>query len=50
MHATLKQWGVSLEMQTNTADSTFANIFHYHMALKIQKRERWLSVRNLLDE
>ena len=49
-HATVKQWVVSHEMHSNTTDSTSANIFHYHMALKLQMRARWLSVRNLLDE
>ena len=49
-HATVKQWVVSREMHASTTDSTSANIFHYHMALKLQKRARWLSVRNLLDE
>ena len=37
-------------MHANTTDSTSANIFHYHIALKFQMRAKWLSVRNLLDE
>ena len=49
-NATVKQWVVSREMHANTTDSTSAIIFHYHMALKLEKRARWLSVRNLLDE
>ena len=40
-HATVKQWVVSREMHANTTDSTSANIFHYHMALKLQKGARW---------
>ena len=37
-------------MHANTTDSTSASIFHYHMALKLEKQASRLSVRNLLDE
>ena len=46
----VQQWVVAREMQANMTDSTRCNIFHYHMALKIEKRTRWLSVRNWLDK
>ena len=46
----VQQWVVAREMHANMTDSTSCNIFHYHMALKIEKRTRWLSVRNWLDE
>ena len=49
-YATVKQWVVSREMHANNTNSTSANIFHYHMALKLQKRARWLSVPNLLNK
>lgn len=43
------QWVVSQEMHAEAGRTSF-NIFHYHMALKIEKRTRWLTVRNFLDE
>ena len=46
----VQQWVVAREMHANMTDSTSCKIFHYHMALKIEKRTRWLSVRNWLDE
>ena len=46
----VQQWVVAREMHANMTDNTSCNIFHYHMALKIEKRTRWFSVRNWLDE
>ena len=43
------QWVVSQEMHAEST-STSCNIFHYHMALKIEKRTQWLTVCNFLDE
>lgn len=40
---------VTREMHAN-CDSSSANIFHYHMALKLEKRARWLSVQHYLEE
>ena len=47
--ANLQQWAVACEMHASS-DKTTANIFHYHMAVKLEKRARWLSVRNFFDE
>ena len=45
------QWVVSVEqhMQPCVSESS-SNAYHFHMALKLQKRGRWLQVRNYLDE
>ena len=44
------QWVVCREIDANTSDADDVNTFHYHMALKLSKRSRWLSVRNYLDQ
>ena len=46
----VQQWVVVHEVHANMTDSTRCNIFHYHVALKIEKRTRWLNVRNWLEE
>ena len=43
---------ISLEAHANDAgcDNNQVNRYHYHMALKLKRRGRWLQVRNYLDE
>ena len=45
------QWVVSMEAHADSgvASCEIANAYHYHMALKLSKRTRWLQVRNYLD-
>ena len=45
------QWVVSLEGHAgnNGSSSDVTNHYHYHMAIKLSKRTRWLQVRNYLD-
>ena len=46
------QWVVSLEAHADNEvlSSDISNSYHYHMAIKLRKRARWLQVRNFLDE
>ena len=45
------QWVVCIEAHTNTCESTDElNLYHYHMALKLGKKARWLQVRNYLNQ
>lgn len=47
-------WVVSMERHAqpnvDVAEMTTPNEYHFHMAIKLQKRSRWLQVRNYLDE
>ena len=46
-------WVVSLEGHADCGDAAVNkvnNSYHYHMALKLSKRKRWLQVRKFLDE
>ena len=48
---TVVQLVVCIEAHTNTCESTDEmNLYHYHMALKLGKKARWLQVRNYLDQ
>ena len=46
------QWVVSLEghADSEVSSSDVSNLYHYHMAIKLSKRARWLQVRNFLDK
>lgn len=45
------QWVVCIEAHSNDCESIDEmNLYHFHMALKLAKRARWLQVRNYLDE
>ena len=43
---------VSLEghADSDVSSSDVINHYHYHMAIKLSKRARWIQVRNFLDE
>ena len=46
-------WVVCLEGHADTdysVSNEINNLYHYHMAVKLSKRKRWLQVRNFLDE
>lgn len=43
-------WVVSLEAHEETERDDQLNRYHFHMALKLAKRGRWLQVRRFLDE
>ena len=47
----MAQWVVSMERHTqpNVSESNSSK-YHFHMAMKLRKRGRWLQVRNYLDE
>ncbi len=47
---TISHWVVSIECHTVTENSDEMNMYHYHMALKLARRARWLQVRRFLDE
>ena len=48
---TVVQWVVCIEGHTNNCESIDEmNLYHYHMALKVGKKARWLQVRNYLDK
>jgi hypothetical protein len=50
---TIEHWVVSLEAHLNEdsqCDDEEMNQYHYHMALKLKRRGRWVQVRNYLDE
>ena len=43
------QWVVWIEAHTNDCESIDEmNLYHYHMALKLGKKARWLQVRNYI--
>jgi len=44
----IRQWVVALEQHSSTPEGE--NSFHFHMALKLEKRTRWLRVRKFLDD
>ena len=45
------QWVVCIEAHSNDCESIDEmNLYHYHMALKLGKKARWLQVRNYLDQ
>ena len=45
------QWVVCIAAHSNDCESIDEmNLYHFHMALKLAKRARWLQVRNYLDE
>ena len=45
------KWLVCIEAHSNDFKSiNEMNLYHFHMALKLAKRVRWLQVRNYLDE
>lgn len=48
----VQQWAVCLEAQADTETTALEinNGYHFHMAVKLTKRARWLQVRNYLDE
>lgn len=48
----IEHWVVCLEAHANygESDNDQVNRYHYHMALKLKRRGRWLQVRNYLDE
>ena len=48
-------WVVCIEAHSNNSgcasgDNINMNLYHFHMAVKLAKRGRWLQVRNYLDE
>ena len=48
-------WVVCIEYHSNnngcaSRDNINMNLYHFHMAVKLTKRGRWLKVRNYLDE
>ena len=48
-------WVVCIEAHSNnngcaSGDDNNMNLYHFHMAVKLAKRGRWLQVRNYLDE
>ena len=48
---TVIQWVTCINAHNNEcASGNEMNLYHYHMALKLAKRGRWLQVRNYLDE
>ena len=44
----IRQWVVAMEQHSSTPEGE--NSFHFHMALKLEKRTRWLRVRKFLDD
>ena len=46
----IQQWVVSMEQHSAASCSNAENSCHFHMALKLEKRARWLRVRKYLDE
>ncbi|CAB3999183.1 Hypothetical predicted protein [Paramuricea clavata] len=47
---TISHWVVSIEGHAVTDSNNDINMYHYHMALKLARRGRWLQVRRFLDE
>ena len=48
----ISHWVVAVEKHKNpgSPESLESSDIHFHMAIKLKKRGRWLSVRNFLDE
>ena len=49
----IEHWVVSLEAHLNESSERpdeDMNLYHYHMALKLKRRGRWLQVREYLDQ
>ena len=48
----VQQWVVCLEAHADAERSSVEvnNRYHYHMAVKLSKRARWLQVRNYIDQ
>ena len=48
----ISHWVVAVEKHKNpgSPESRESSDIHFHMAIKLKKRGRWLSVRNFLDE
>ena len=47
------QWVMCIEAHHNTDNAKTGqemNLYHYHMAIKLEKRVRWFQVRKYLDE
>jgi len=46
----VKQWVVCMEAHADSdiASTEMRNAYHYHMAIKLTKRTRWLQVKNYL--
>ena len=42
----IQRWVVAMEEHTTESDSSESN-YHFHMAVKLERRTRWLRVRNL---
>ena len=45
-----KQWVVAWEYHSDASSSEAQNSGHFHMALKLEKRTRWIRVRKFLDD
>ena len=45
----LQHWVVSMEGHAITDSEQEMNEYHYHMAVKLTKKARWLQIRNYLD-
>lgn len=45
----IQQWVVAMEEHTTESDSSESN-YHFHMAVKLERRTRWLRVRKFIDE
>ena len=45
----LQHWVVSMEGRAITDSEQEMNEYHYHMAVKLTKKARWLQIRNYLD-
>ena len=46
----LKQWVVALEYHADASSSEAQNSSHFQMALKLEKRTRWMRVHKFLDD
>ena len=46
----LQHWVVSMEGHATTDSVEEMNQYHYHMAVKLTKKARWLQIRNYLDQ
>ena len=46
------QWVACIEAHSNNdcVSGDDMNLYHFHMAVKLAKKSRWLQVRNYLDE
>jgi hypothetical protein len=46
----VSHWVASIEGHAQTDDNKEMIMYHYHMALKLEKQGRWLQVRRFLDD